>query len=317
MAFARGTERAGITRIDFIVVCILCGTLFLLLMPVVLTAQEKAKGQESLEKLKKMALACHSANDMYRKLPPAWGKYGQSPAGYQSVHYHLLPYLKEQDLYKKYEPSAKVSVFLCDEDPGAEKSGGGIQNYAANLRVFTDYGVINGFTFAGGPKFNDLFPKGAPPFDPKKSGPDGPFGDEPYGGNSRISATFVDGTSNTIIFGTRFANNTSKKVESGKPNCSAHFALPYSGQGAFFGQLAAKTTANADTAEVPTFQLAPQPTKVDCSGSHYAHSFAATKIPVVFADASARFISSKISARGWNQALQPNDGQIPELGEGP
>jgi prepilin-type N-terminal cleavage/methylation domain-containing protein len=48
--------------------------------------------------LKQIALALHCLNDVYKKLPPAWGSFANSPAEQASIHYHILPFIEEENL---------------------------------------------------------------------------------------------------------------------------------------------------------------------------------------------------------------------------
>src|SRR5207237_772293 len=94
------------------------------------------------------------------------------------------------------------------------QGGAGVQNFAANLRIFCNAGVATTYNA-------DIV------FEPIAATNPDPTGDPFYKkqsgyGNARIPATFQDGTSNTITFLTRYANNTASGTTVGEPNCSSY-----------------------------------------------------------------------------------------------
>src|SRR5262249_35117842 len=140
--------------------------------------------------LKQLTLACHSANDAFKRIPPAFDQYGQMnfPA---SVHVHLLPYIEQDNLYKmfleqrkdgEFPNNAIVKPFISPQDFTQTNDGRGFQNFAANLRVFSDKGLAT--------RFDANMPALA--------------GIEP--GKASIPGSFLDGTSNTIFFTTKYGN---------------------------------------------------------------------------------------------------------------
>ncbi len=233
---------------------------------------------------KQLSLACYSCNDTFKRLPPAFDKFGQMefPA---SVHVHLLPFIEQDLLYKKYlaqegkgEEAASfiIPTFIQREDE-SQNRGAGIQNLAANLRVFAEKGVDT--------KFDANMPALA--------------GIEP--GNSAIPRTFADGTSNTILFAAKYG----QCQEGG----SRYAAAPNSAFAAFFGQNAARKKAHPMD---PTATFQAQPAADQCLTTPLmAQSMAQAGLQVGLADGSGRMINLDMSPRTWNLLVQPNDGLEP------
>src|SRR5262249_27058354 len=120
-----------------------------LLVPALYSAQVAARSKETLNRLGKFGVAIRNCDDVHKKLPPAFDKFGamQFPA---SVHVHLLPYLDSDNIHKKFLEQKgkgevvdlKIPVFVAGDDPSnAGKDLKGIQNFAANLRVFSTKGL--------------------------------------------------------------------------------------------------------------------------------------------------------------------------------
>jgi type II secretory pathway pseudopilin PulG len=290
------TKREGLTLIELLVLIILLAVLFAVVVRGVRKTRRVEANYQHINNLKQVALACHSANDVHRRLPPAYGLLGASPAGQQSIHYYLLPFAEMDNLYKAYVASALVPPYTAPNDSSVNDFAG-VQNFAANLRVFSDKGLATPYNANidfGNPRDPSTWDSGF--------------------GKSRIPATFEPrGTAYTILFATRFANNTSRGIRTGAPNCSAHAGRPYHENGAFFGTVAALAIANADTSVTPTFQLWPTTDMVECSTSSFAHSFGSKALYVALGDASLRGISPSISPEIWNRAMQPNTDLV--LGE--
>src|SRR5262249_44000554 len=113
--------------------------------------------------------------DSYKgNLPAIAGPFPKGQKNYGTILFHFLPYIEQNDLYKKSQGyvwknktnTFAVPTFLCpsdDTDPGDNQYKGGLAtcNYAANWQVFGREGA-------------------------------------------RFPASFPDGTSNTIVFAERY-----------------------------------------------------------------------------------------------------------------
>ncbi len=274
-------RRAGFSLVELLVTLVMAITFMGMVPSCGIRVREAAYMYQTNNGNKAMGLACHNCNDVYKKLPPAFDKFGPMffPA---AMHIHLLPYLEQPNLYRLYfnaegkgeVTNTVVSTFLSPDDPNQPNNGAGVQNYAANLRAFSDKGWQTQFN-GDMPNLGEIEP-----------------------GTASIPHSFLDGISNTIAFATKLG----KCGDGG----SRYAAAPDSMFAAFFGQKAAKVAAHPWDATA-TFQS--QPIQKDCLCTPLmVQSFQSTSINVCLFDGSVRMVSPTVSARTWNLLLQPNDG---------
>jgi prepilin-type N-terminal cleavage/methylation domain-containing protein len=195
------------TLIELLVVIAIIAVLIGLLLPAVQKAREAAYRAQSSNNLKQIALATHNCNDNYGKLPPTIGSYpsgdpdsgkwhtGQRPAGFGSMQFFLLPYLEQDEVFRRsYDQSWRFTDAGGFADPV-------IKQFISPLdpTLFPDQ------------KADDWHPN-----DPQKRGQcsyhsnwhayGGGWGEDwQFGGNVRMADGFPDGTSNTIGFFERYA----------------------------------------------------------------------------------------------------------------
>jgi len=140
--------RRGFTFIELLVVLAILAFLLAFLVPVIAQVRRAASQQQSLNNLKQIALAVHNAHDTYGKLPPTVGKLGN---GFGTTHFHLLPYLEQNQIYqmaggavwKNGVYGTVIPVFLDMQDPSAPPGHQFMNwlattNYAASWPVFKD-----------------------------------------------------------------------------------------------------------------------------------------------------------------------------------
>lgn len=277
-------RRRGFSRIDLVAVLVMTAIFLCMLFPAMYAAQREGTGKDIENNLKQIVIAMHSFNDQYKILPPAFGTLGNSGKGLNvSLHVHILPYIEQDKLYRDYlrakgkqVSEVVVPTYVSPSDPSiGKRKREGIQNYPANLRVFSDRGI-------------------ATPYD--KNMPQ-PKAMEPCTG--KLTSTITDGTSNTIFFATKYGYC----AEDGG---SRYASTPDTKTAAFFGQNTATKKAHPSE-PAATFQLRPGPNECLCSPS-MAQSFIKMGIYVGMGDGSTRQVHANISPETWNSAVQPNDG---------
>lgn len=280
---SRSSRRRGFSLVDLLVVVTLLLLTLTLLMPAAQALQFTGYRQATVNNLKQINLAIHSFADSHRlDLPPAFDK----SAGGQlavSLHVHLLPYLEQENLYKQFlkaegkgEPTeATIGAFIAAEDnSNAAGKVKGVQNFPANLRVFSRTGVDS---------------------DHNKDMP-APKAIEPR--VFKIS-NLPDGGHNTISFALKYAVASD--------GGSRYAAEPNSKFAAFFGQSAATKPAHPSD-EGATFQLQPGAKEARCAPL-MAQSFSKMLL-VGLCDGSVRSVSPEVSAATWNSVVHPSDGMV-------
>ena len=288
--------RAAFTLIELLVVIAIIAILISLLLPAVQKVREAAARTQSLNNLKQMSLALHNCNDVYKKLPPSIGFFpssnpwstGQSwgaPAASGTLQYFLLPFIEQDNLYKKiptwsWQSNAAgsgtdvVSTYIAPADPSAPANGltwgnRGATSYTSNWFVFQGTDGNGSSAVAGIPR------------------------------------TFPDGTSNTMVFLERMCICGSVQHIWGENGQGAgpganEYAPTYWGG----------VTSGNNQAPNPN-QFLPQwsPTAAQCNAPQ-VQSFSTAGILVGLGDGSSHIITSGISQSTWSYLLYPNDGQV-------
>lgn len=272
-----GSQRAG---------AVVAGLLILVGGPLLVVVAQHFQAQAvrlgTVEKMQKLGQAFHACHAVHKRLPPACDAFGEVyyPA---TVHVHLLPFLEETSAYRTFvvqgegDSDAVLACYRSDDDYSL-RIPEGVQNFAANLRVFSDCGAHTADS-------QDMTRLQAI---------------EP---GSTALGHFRNGTANTMIFATKLA---------GCGEGGSHFAAePTSPYAPFFGQKIARMPAHASDSEA-TFQVTPP--ELDCRPQPpMAQSFSAEGLTVAMGDGSVRHVSPKISVDSWNKTLsvyrvQPVDG---------
>src|SRR5579864_7090808 len=94
------TKRNGFSLVELVVVIFVAAVLLGVVLPAVRSAQLKGEDKQTVNNLKQLNLSLHSVNDAFKRLPPAFDKFGFIQQGPVSIHIHLMPYIEQDQLYK-------------------------------------------------------------------------------------------------------------------------------------------------------------------------------------------------------------------------
>jgi prepilin-type N-terminal cleavage/methylation domain-containing protein len=152
--------KRAFTLIELLVVIAIIATLIGLLVPAVQKVREAADRTKCQNNMRQLGLAVHNYVSARKKMPRMFSPDTMFGSGmgnthdYGSLHYFLLPYLEEEDLFNTGEnapPNCSAAVgsqivplFICPSDAslnsnlarGAGNVAFGSTNYAGNLWVF-------------------------------------------------------------------------------------------------------------------------------------------------------------------------------------
>jgi prepilin-type N-terminal cleavage/methylation domain-containing protein len=155
--------RRGFTLIELLVVIAIIAILIALLVPAVQKVRAAAARTQCLNNLKQIGIACHSANDAFKRMPrfhekgyPTVGAFSPtSPKDFDgTVHFYLLPFLEQSNLMKKWNGTDRSNfhnganqiptpiVYVCPSDPSMPSNyiidGFAVTSYSFNGQVFAD-----------------------------------------------------------------------------------------------------------------------------------------------------------------------------------
>lgn len=296
-----GELRLAFTLVELLVVIAIIGLLVALLLPAVNSARSAARRMTVMNQLRQVALAAHQFHSAQGFLPPAQGSYADNGL-HGPVHFHILPFLEEQPIVdlamsavgttsNKHAWDANdayahaISVYVSPDDPtivggGRYDFGGamwGQTSYAYNFQVFGNArgtGPDAGWTYSSNRRFW---------FGKVRLGP------------SRIK----DGTSKTIMFAEKFAQNGPwQRPRDGSSLWACEwdlrrpgFAIP-----GYPSSTGPASKFQGPPAEVSNYRLASAPRT--------------TGIIVSLCDGSTGFISADIEPEQWWYAVTANGGEI-------
>jgi prepilin-type N-terminal cleavage/methylation domain-containing protein len=267
----------GFTLIELLVVIAIIAVLIGLLLPAVQKVREAAARAQSMNNLKQQSLALHNCNDTHGRLPAAVGFFPGNgwtdsqwgtPAAHGTLQYYLLPFMEGDNIYQNtqgwsfnsYGTVVKPYLSPGDRTLPADNlawDGRGGISYASNWFVFGGNG--NG------------------------------------GSQAAIPRTFVDGTSNTIVFGERYCIC--------RRGLSGEVQHIWGHDGADVGPGASYLSPSFWNTNLPQLK----PTDAQCNPALLQTLFSSGAL-VGLGDGSVRSVSTGVSQTTWQAALLPADG---------
>ena len=283
-------SRRGFTLIELLVVIAIIAILIALLVPAVQKVRAAAARTQCLNNLKQIGIACHSANDAYKRMPrfhelgyPSVGVF--SPINPQkfdgTVHFYLLPFLEQGNLMKKWNGKSASNqwngpnqiptpiVYVCPSDPSMTSNyisaGFAITSYSFNGQVFADDCI-------------------AP----------------------SLGKTFPDGTSNTALAFERYGlcgPNGEVRTWGNGAGVTEHAEVAYYAANTKPGPGVA--WVNANVKEI--FQV--QPSLAQCKHSTHDTSTPHETMCVLMGDASTRSANPSVTLEVWRAIITPAGGE--------
>jgi hypothetical protein len=283
-------RRRGMT-LAAVVVAVFLGLILLGVLLMALSKFHDARRRvQTNNNLKECALAVHGFHDSYKRFPDAFDSHRDQPKNV-SLWTHLLPFVDKDNVYRSGVVDAVIPAYLAPADPSLGDPAGAL-SFAANLRVFA-----SGSLLAAGQPVNEPGKAVEVPAGQLKSG--------------MTFGRFPDGTTNTIMLSTRYANCAGQRTwyaADALGNCEVG-QLPSPGVGGFMGAGSSLKPASQEGDLSMTFQMVP--TKDGClpQAGIFGHSFGQGGMSVALCDGSVRNIRNDMRPLTFARALSPADGQ--------
>ena len=206
----------GFTIFELIIILAIIALLLGLLIPAIQKANEAAARARKTNNLKEIGLATHSYHDVYKVMPAASAKTGMFGASSpQPISVNLLPYVEQLPLAEmilrnngKAPANVRIRTYNVEKDPSTEDFMR-VQNFAANVRIFADGGVNTDWNKTVALKPEMIC-------------------------TTSLGRTFLDGTSNTIGFATRYAAAKKQSAEGKAASPCGYYDLMLTNDGGSF-----------------------------------------------------------------------------------
>ena len=311
----------GFTLIELLVVIAIIAILIGLLLPAVQKVREAAARTQCLNNLKQMSLATIDCADAHQtQLPPGLGNYPNRAGGVSNgsggLLFHILPYIEADNLYKSSVTTPNGNGGWNGDD-GRNGGGGSANNPHYSLWNVTQtpnpksYICPSDPTSNSGPWATSITSYG---YNGNVFGISYPWG---WGqGNYRFPASIPDGTSNTIFFMDKEAQNYGNS--NWTPDNGMNFwpdwgPSVYSVEG---GQPHGPTLSSQNAYGQTNGPFMVQP-KLGCGGTsggcgdgNVGVSPHTGAINVGMGDGSIRSVSAGVSPATWWYALTPAGGEV-------
>ena len=331
------------TLIELLVVIAIIAILIGLLLPAVQKIREAANRMKCQNNLKQQALATHNCNDTHGRLPPQSATFGG--AYYAPLYFHLLPFIEQDNVYKmaawldfngavgQAQPNPASTVNVGAIWPTWSSVNTGSRTWLRQTRIPiyqcpSDPSLNNGLDWMPGDSCyagNFLIFGG----DANKStAPSATNYEFVWDGQAVISATFIDGQSNTIMFAHKYARCDG----TGSPGGTWWMRGVFRGstqsvstggtQDSYPGDRLSAVFAGGRGRDGVTwlqgvnskFQVQPKnPTTNSAGGGQCDRRLASTPhsvMQVAMSDGSIRVISASITPATWAAALTPAGGEV-------